>query len=133
VKNVADISLKGKILGFENIEEYVLEEVFASDSPFRLLRNTESGFSFLIVNPYSIASEYTFDVEDKTMKELELSPDNMDNVAVLCIVRQKNGSFFVNLRSPLVVNTERGLFSQVILPNEGYPVSAQFAIGQITS
>ncbi len=126
-----EVGLKGRILGFENLGSYVLEEITPAGSPFRLLKSAESGISFLVINPYSITAEYTFDLEDRVLEELEFTAENMDNIAVLCIVRYDDGGLYVNLRSPLIVNTEKGLFSQIILENEGYPISVPFSVSQI--
>lgn len=118
------IPLKGRVIGFEELENYVLEDAFGADSPFRLLRSLDSGISFAVVNPYHVVEEYTLDVEDDALAALSLTDKDVDRVAVVCIARRENDTLYVNLRSPLLVNTEKGLLLQVILPNEGYPVSA---------
>jgi flagellar assembly factor FliW len=118
------IPLKGKVIGFEELENYVLQDAFGPDSPFRLLKCLDSGIAFVAVNPYHIVEEYTFDVEDDALAALSLTDKDIDRVAVLCIARRERETLYVNLRSPLLVNTEKGRFLQVILPNEGYPVSA---------
>jgi flagellar assembly factor FliW len=125
---MSEIPLKGRVIGFEESEEYALQDVFGPDSPFRLLRCLDSGISFLVVNPYHAVEEYTFDVEDDTMAALSLTEGEIEHLAVLCIARYEKETLYVNLRSPLLVNTEEGIFLQVILPNEGYPVSFPAAI-----
>ena len=120
--------LKGRVIGFEECEGYALQDAFGPDSPFRLLRCLDSAISFVVVNPYHAAEEYTFDVEDDAIRALSLAEGGIEHLAVLCIARYGKEMFYVNLRSPLLVNTEKGLFMQVILPNEGYPVSAPLAI-----
>ena len=122
------IPLKGRIIGFEEYESYALQEAFGQDSPFRVLECLDSGISFLVVNPYHLVDEYTFDVEDDTLAALSLTDRDIDRLAVLCIARYENETIYVNLRSPLLINTEKGRFLQVILPNEGYPVSAPMEI-----
>ena len=125
---MSDILLKGRVIGFEESEEYALRDAFGADSPFRLLRCLDSGISFLVVNPYHAVEEYTFDVEDDTLADLSLTEEDIGRLAVLCIARYVEKTLYVNLRSPLLVNTEKGIFLQVILPNEGYPVSFPVAI-----
>jgi flagellar assembly factor FliW len=128
VKKVSDIPLKGTIIGFDNEQNYVLQAEFGEASPFRLLTCKDSGLSFVVVYPYYIMDDYTFDVEDDILEKLSFSKQNIENIALLCIVRHENHCFYVNLRSPVVVNTEKGLFLQIILQNEAYPVSAPFVV-----
>jgi flagellar assembly factor FliW len=125
---MSDILLKGRVIGFEEREDYVLHDAFGPDSPFRLLKSLDSGVSFVVVNPYHVVEEYTFDVEDDTLAALSLAEGDIGRLAVLCIARYVEETLYVNLRSPLLVNTEKGIFLQVILPNEGYPVSFAVAI-----
>ena len=125
---MSEIPLKGRVIGFEESEEYALQDAFGPDSPFRLLKCLDSGIAFLVANPYYAVEEYTFDVEDDTIRALSLGEGGIEHLAVLCIARREQETLYVNLRSPLLVNTEKGIFLQVILPNEGYPVSAPVAI-----
>ena len=125
---MSEILLKGRVIGFEECERYALQDAFGPDSPFRLLKCLDSAVSFLVVNPYHAVEEYTFDVEDDTIRALSLTEGSIEHLAVLCIARYENEKLYVNLRSPLLVNTEKGLFMQVILPNEAYQVSAPVAI-----
>ncbi len=125
---MSDILLKGRVIGFEESQNYALQDAFGPDSPFRLLRCLDSGISFVVVNPFSAVEEYTFDVEDDALAALSLAEGDIGRLAVLCIARREKETLYINLRSPLLVNTEKGVFLQVILPNEGYPVSASVAI-----
>jgi flagellar assembly factor FliW len=120
--------LKGRVIGFEENERYALQDAFGLNSPFRLLKCLDSGIAFLVVNPYHAVEEYTFDMEDDAIRALSLTEGGIEHLAVLCIARYAKETLYVNLRSPLLINTEKGLFMQVILPNEGYPVSAPVAI-----
>jgi flagellar assembly factor FliW len=120
---MSEIPLKGRVIGFEECQNYALQDAFGPDSPFRLLRCLDSGIAFVVVNPFYAVEEYTFDVEDDTIRALSLTEGGIEHLAILCITRREQETSYVNLRSPLLVNTEKGLFMQVILPNEGYPVS----------
>ncbi len=125
---MSDIVLKGRVIGFEESQDYALRDAFGPDSPFRLLKSLDSAISFLVVNPFSAVEEYTFDVEDDTLAALSLAEGGIGHLAVLCIARYEKETLYVNLRSPLLVNTAKGIFLQVILSNEGYPVSLPVAI-----
>jgi flagellar assembly factor FliW len=126
VEAVSEIYLKGKILGFEEYSNYVLEDSFGENSPFRLLSCPETAVTFVAVNPYYIVDDYSFEIEDDIVKDLMLEGNYIDNVAVLCIVRANEKTLYVNLRSPLIINIKNGCFVQIILQNEMYGVSVPF-------
>ncbi|MCS7281707.1 MAG: flagellar assembly protein FliW [Desulfobacterota bacterium] len=122
------IRLKGKILGFEEFRNFVMTAFLGFDSPFRLLSSEEGPFSFILVNPYYILEDYSFEVDEKLLeRELNLK-GKIDDLAVMCIVRIDGDVLYVNLRSPLLINTKEGRFTQIVLENEGYGISVPFAV-----
>ena len=116
--------LKGKVIGFEDYADYVLEDAFGEASPFRILSSNDASVSFIMANPFKIIDDYTFRIEDDLVNDLGLN--GLGDVAVLCIVRYEGHTFFINLRSPLIINTARGVFIQTILQDEAYSVSVPF-------
>ena len=124
---MSDIALKGKIIGFEEYENYSLQDAFGEESPFRLLSCSDSSLSLVVVNPYHIVEDYTFEIEESTLKDLFSDNNYMEDIAVLCVVRLAESELHVNLRSPVIVNTKKGAFVQVILQSEAYGVSVPFA------
>ncbi len=123
---MGDIRLKGRIIGFEEYENYLLQDAFGESSPFRFLSCTDAPVSFVVVNPFFIVEDYTFEIEDAAMRSLNLSERSPGSIAVMCIVRPGEQALAVNLRSPLVINTESGVFAQTVLQNETYGVSVPF-------
>lgn len=128
MKEINEIRLKGKIIGFDKFTEYLLEAPFGEDSPFRVLKCVDAPVSFVVINPYYILEDYFFDVDDTIIEELMDRSKSEESIAVLCIVRPNDRTLYVNLRSPIIINTKKGRFIQVILQNEGYGVSVPFAI-----
>ncbi|MCX5807269.1 MAG: flagellar assembly protein FliW [Proteobacteria bacterium] len=132
---MSELYLKGKILGFEDYNNYVLEDSFGENSPFRLLSCPEKAVTFVAVNPYYIVDDYSFEIEDSIVRELMLEGNYIDDIAILCIVRPNENAcivrpnentLYVNLRSPLIINIKNGYFVQTILQNEMYGVSVPF-------
>ena len=128
VNTVSDWLLKGRILGFEEFEHYAMQAAFGESSPFRLLACSEAPISFAVVNPYYIMDDYSFEIEDEIADKVLLRADEMDNIAVLCVVRPDEKTLYVNLRSPIIINIKQGLFIQTILQNDSYGVSVPFAV-----
>jgi flagellar assembly factor FliW len=125
---VSEVSLKGKIIGFEEYENYVMEDPIGEGSPFRLFICTEASVTFVVVNPYHVAEDYSFEIDDAVMGDLFPSGNPMEEIAVLCVVRVDEENLFVNLRSPIVVNTRTGRFVQTILQSEAYGVAVPFRV-----
>jgi flagellar assembly factor FliW len=123
---MGEIVLKGKIIGFEEITEYVMDSPFGLDSPMRVLFASSSPITFVLVNPYEIYENYTFEIDEELLKEELGGSYGIDDLAVMCIVRVEKDRFYANLRSPLLINTKNGRFTQVILQEEGYPTSFPF-------
>lgn len=121
---MSDIRLRGKVIGFEEYEQYTIDDAFGEDSPFRILSCIDAPVSFAVVNPFRIVEDYSFEIEDEVLKEL--SCGSMEEIVILCIVRPNDRTLFVNMRSPLVINTKAGVFLQIILQNETYGVSVPF-------
>ncbi|MCX7856666.1 MAG: flagellar assembly protein FliW [Deltaproteobacteria bacterium] len=123
-----DIKLKGKILGFEECRNFAMSDFGGKDSPFRLLSAEEGPFSFILVNPYHILDEYSFEVDEKILENEVGLRGNIGNLAIMCIVRVDGDTLYVNLRSPLLINIKEGRFTQIVLENESYGVSVPFAV-----
>jgi flagellar assembly factor FliW len=128
VIKVNEKQLEGKVLGFEEYRKYILKDSLGEESPFRILSCEEAPITFVVVNPYSIFEDYSFDVDDAILNALEFSQAPAEEIAILCVVRLDDDRLYVNLRSPLVINTRKGIFSQIILQNETYGVSVPFAV-----
>ena len=118
--------LRGKVLGFVEYERYALQAAFGEESPFRLLACSDAPISFAVVNPYYIMEDYSFEIEDEIADKVMLKRSEMDNIAVLCVVRADEKMLYVNLRSPIIINIKQGLFIQTILQNDLYGVSVPF-------
>ena len=115
--------LRGTVLGFEEYSEYALRNIFDDSSPFRILACLEDRLAFLVVNPFVVREDYSLEIDDAVGSNLGLMGEAIQNVAVLCVARKKEvGSYVVNLRAPLIINTVEGKFQQVILQNEAYGV-----------
>jgi flagellar assembly factor FliW len=123
---VGEIKLKGRIIGFGGYENYVMEDAFGEGSPFRALSCSDAALSFVVVNPYHIVEDYSFEIDEEVLKALFSGGDYMEDIAVLCVVRPDDQTLYVNLRSPIVVNIRSGVFVQTILQNETYGVSVPF-------
>ena len=126
---MGDIPLKGTVLGFEEYSSYALRNIFDDTSPFRILACLDERIGFLVVNPFVVKEDYNLEIDDAVAANLNLTNENIRDVAVLCVARKEGDDNYVaNLRSPLIINTVEGKFQQVILQNESYGIEVKFSI-----
>ena len=83
--------------------------------------------TFVVANPYHVTEDYSFEIDEGPLKDLFPGGNAMEDIAVLCVVRVDDSTLYVNLRSPLIINTKTGRFVQIILQNEAYGVSVPYA------
>lgn len=125
---MSDMPLRGTVLGFEEYSEYALRNIFDDSSPFRVLACVQDRIAFLVVNPFVVKEDYNLEIDDAVASNLGLMGEGTQNVAVLCVARKQIDSYRVNLRAPLIINTVKGRFQQVILQNEAYGIEVAFAL-----
>jgi len=127
---VDDMILKGRIIGFEEYDKFLMQEAFGEASPFRILACHDAPISFVVANPYFFVEDYALELEDDALRALHIDGTTLENIAVLCIVRPDKKTLYVNFRSPLIMNIKDGVFLQVVLQNEAYGVSVPFTINE---
>lgn len=124
---MANMIMQGTILGFEGYSKYTLKNDFDESSPFSILECRDSDLYFVVVDPFFLNKDYSFQVDDATINELQLTENPYDEIFVLCIVKVGNESHSVNFRAPLVCNSVKGIFKQIVLQDETYPTSTVFS------
>lgn len=108
--------------GFENEKEFILLPL-EENSIFQVLQSVQTeALAFIITNPYDIAINYSFDLEEATIHALDIKEEK--EVAVFAIVSLKEtiAQSTVNLKAPIVLNTINKKAKQVIINNENYAI-----------
>ena len=130
VNNIAlarEISFPWGMPGLE-YKTYILVST-AEESPFFFLQSVEEpDIGLLLINPFTVFSDYEFDLAEEVLKQLEIS--NNCQVAVFCTVNTSRGieSATVNLLAPIVINTEKLLAKQVVFNEKKYSLRTPLAI-----
>lgn len=110
------------IPGFENETSFVLLPL-EDKSMYQILQSTKTeGLAFILTTPYAVVSDYNFDLDESTVKALEVKSET--DVAVFSIVSLKEtlNNSTVNLKAPIVLNTKNNKAKQVILDNEAFAI-----------
>ncbi len=120
--------VKSPILGFEHIQKMTLEKIAKDDETFMQLKSCgDDGISFTLVNPYTMRTDYQFEIPSPIKALLELpGKTNIDpantKLAILNIVciREPIEESTVNFLAPLLFNFENLTMAQVILESFRY-------------
>lgn len=115
------VHFKNGIPAFEDEHEFIILP-YEEDSPYYFMQSVNSpDLAFLLTIPFLFFPEYTFEIDDATMKELEIT--NHDNVFYYSMITIPNGSIrymTANLLAPVVLNSENMQAKQVVLEKSNY-------------
>lgn len=112
------VVFKKGIPGFENINEFKIKDL--ENNKFKIIESLDNEISFATVNPFEIYNEYEIDLNDETIKELQI--ENPKDVMLLTIITlgKTLESSTINLKAPLVINVKNKLGKQFIIQGDKY-------------
>ena len=115
------VHFKDGIPAFEDEREFIILP-YEEESPYYFMQSINSpDLAFLLTIPFLFFPEYSFEVDDVTMKELEIT--NHDNVFYYSMITIPNGSIrymTANLLAPIVLNSDNMQAKQVVLEKSNY-------------
>lgn len=113
------------LLGFEDYKDYtILYDIDEEEKPFFswLQSVDEKGLAFPVVNPLSVDEDYNPTVEDELLNTLgDITPENMI-VLLLATIPKDVKEASVNMRAPLVINSDNRKGMQIIVENKEYEI-----------
>lgn len=119
------ITFVGGMIGFPELTQFTLiyDEDRGQEAGIRWLQSMqEPGFAMPVVDPLLIREDYNPQVNDELLEPVGgIEPDNM-LVLVTVTIPADLKKMSVNLRGPIVINTENRKACQIIAEGEEYPV-----------
>ena len=108
------IDFPNGLFGFESFTKFSLIE--AEYKPFYWLQSEQDKtLSFLVVDPFIFFDDYELDIDDNSLKSIEVKTP-ADVVVLTIITIPASGSpVTANLQGPLIINKEQGIAKQVVL------------------
>ncbi len=111
------------LLGFSSVKRFLLSPFRPPDgsrSPFLILRETDGRFSFPLIRPELVISEYRIDTAPEVLAQI--GARSAADVVILAIVTLKDRpeAITVNLAGPLLLNPSRSFGIQIV--SDHYPV-----------
>lgn len=119
------IEFTGGIIGFPDLTKFALihDEEKGVGAGIRWLQSMqEPNFAMPVMDPLVVHPEYNPEVEDELLKDLgELNEENL-LVLVTVTVPADVTKMSVNLRGPIIINSDTRKACQVIVDGEGFSV-----------
>lgn len=113
------ISMKGSILGFPQLNTFVLLPVDEANPslPFAYLQSTEeNGVGFMVAYPFSFAPTYELQVQEDEKAALNISEPNEVIVLSIVTIADPFDQSTLNLLAPLLINVANMNGKQIVLP-----------------
>lgn len=113
------VTFKRGIPGLEGLRNFNIDDIKGNEI-FKLISSQEESISFVAVSPFDFYSEYELNLNEETIKDLEIEESR--DVLVLNIVTLGKSleNSTVNLKAPIVINIKNNLAKQYIMQNDMY-------------
>ncbi|QKY69939.1 flagellar assembly protein FliW [Lentibacillus sp. CBA3610] len=119
--------------GFTDERQFILLDM-PGNPVFQILQSADTPeIAFIVVTPYHFYQDYVVDLDDSLLTSLAIS--NEADVMVLAIVTVKKpfDSSTLNLKAPIIINSQNQQGKQYILNTDVYPSKAAIALSASTS
>jgi flagellar assembly factor FliW len=119
------------ILGFAKNKRYILFP-HGEDSPFFWLQSIEDGdLAFVVMNPRLVKADYSLDVDESVMKEIEAKQEtDLEVVCIVTIPRNNPNGMTINLLGPIIINAKSRSAMQIICDKQSYSHQHPVVSGQ---
>ena len=115
------IHFKNGIPAFEEEHEFIILP-YDEESPYYFMQSlNKSSLAFLLTIPEIFFPDYSAEIDDDTVAELEIN--SIEKVLVYTMITIPNGSvryMTANLLAPLVINIENMQAKQIVMEKSNY-------------
>jgi len=118
------LNFPGGIIGFPALQRFVIlyDEEQGSDTIKWLQSVEEPGFAMPVINPLQIKEDYNPQIEDEILTPIGGLKEDEMIVLVTMTIPHDLSKMTVNLRGPIIINSETCKGCQVILDSDEYKV-----------
>lgn len=110
------------IPGFEGLKSFILlsSEEF---TPFKWLQSLDdTDIAFVIVDPKAIIKDYKVELDEETVKSLDIKDLNHILVFAIVVIPKEIERMTANLKAPVIINAENNKGMQILLDNDEYMI-----------
>lgn len=123
IKDDRIITFEEGLLGFEDIKRYTIILNPEDNIPFHWLQSVdEPNLAFVITNPFLFKEDYSFDIPDKVVDQLEIKDKEDVAVFSIAVVPENMEEMTINLRGPIIINSEQQKGKQIVLEGAEIPL-----------
>lgn len=124
------IKVLGGLLGFEEIEDYVLLD-FDENSPFFWLQAEKiEEIAFIIIDPSMIVKDYVLKMDEEDKEVLSIQSDEDVLIFSIVTINEDPKNITANLLGPVVINKINKNAKQIINSLESYSVREPLVTGK---
>ncbi|GAB4072947.1 flagellar assembly protein FliW [Barrientosiimonas marina] len=119
--------------GFIDEKQFALLEM-PGNPVFQVLQSVKTpDIAFIVVSPYQFYQDYVIDLDDRSAISLDIS--HASDVIVLTIVTVKEPleASTLNLKAPIIINSQNNKGEQYILTTDAYPSQAAIMASNSTT
>ncbi|WP_019229741.1 flagellar assembly protein FliW [Sedimentibacter sp. B4] len=116
-----EITFTCGMYGFEEYKKYVILKDSPEDDVMYLQSLENNDLSFVLIDPYAVATGFDPSVNEEDLKDLETVSESELRFLVIAIIKEEIKDSVVNLKSPIALNPKTRKAKQVILQNS-YPL-----------
>ncbi|MGL5750138.1 MAG: flagellar assembly protein FliW [Paraclostridium sp.] len=118
------------ILGFEEYREYEIFDIESNPIFKEIKSKREGNIGFIIVSPFEIEENYDIEIDKGTLNELHIKSPKDVLLYNIVTLNESIESSTINLRAPIVINTNNNLAKQIILQDEKYNIKHPLIRGE---
>jgi flagellar assembly factor FliW len=122
VKDEDIINFNRSIFGFEGKDRFVILKDSPEDDIMYLQSIDDENLHFVVVDPYAILPNYKPKISSDDIAELKIKKADISDLRYLliAIIAENIENSVVNLKNPLVINSNNKQAIQAMLENEDY-------------
>jgi len=115
------VNFKDGIPAFEDEHEFIILP-YDEESPYYFMQSLKTpDLAFLLTIPFLFFPDYTFEIDDETLEELDIKPeDKLSYYALVTIPNYSLRYMTANLLAPVVLNTKNMKAKQIVLEKSNY-------------
>jgi len=111
------------ILGFEDIHKFGIINSEDPQSPFSWIQAIEKPeLAFALVDPFAIKKDYDFELKDEDANFLGIDDPSQTAVFAIVVIPEDTKKISMNLKAPIIMNTNNKKAAQIILNSDKYTV-----------
>lgn len=110
------------IPGFEGLKSFILLSI-EEFTPFKWLQSLDdTDIAFVIVDPKAIIKDYKVELDEETVKLLDIKDLNHILVFAILVIPDEIENMTANLKAPIIINAENNKGMQILLDNDDYMI-----------